>query len=142
MGALDFMADRPTLVDLQRERRATPKGQIPTRLEEKTEKKVNEAKEWERAKREVWTRDKSRCRLTKRKVKKTLELDPLRGEVHHLAPREDKSVRYDKRNLVLLSLETHERVTRHELTIVGTRFFMVDGKKYINADYAVRFVKP
>jgi hypothetical protein len=136
------MFNLPTMADVNATRRATPKGSEPSRLEIKAAKKVDDKREWERAKKEVWARDQSRDRLTKRKVIKTLELHPRRGEVHHLEPRENKALRYDRRNLILLSLETHERVTKHELAIVGTRFFTHEGKQHIDADYRVRFVKP
>ena len=139
MRLSDILPD--TLVDAQRTRRAVPKGSAPTRLQVKTEQRVDEKKAWEQAKRTVWARDQGRDRLTKRKVLKTLALDPKRGEVHHIEGRENKALRYDPRNLILLSLETHERVTRHELRIVGTRFFTHEGKRFINADYRVRFVK-
>lgn len=35
----------------------------------------------------VWARDKGRCVVCQRVVKRTLGLDPLRGEVHHLRGR-------------------------------------------------------
>lgn len=140
MGMLDFMADRPTLVDRQRERYAEPKVKPgESRLDVKTDRvkadKLAEAA-W---KKDVWARDKGKDRYTGKKVTATLTLAPNRGERHHLAGKADKRVRWDRRNGIRLALSTHQQVERNELRIVGTVFFHVDGHQYINADFPVRF---
>jgi hypothetical protein len=66
----------------------------------------------------VWARDRGRCVVCGRAVKRTLGLDPLRGEVHHLrgrnvAPEE----RCNPRNGVLVCLLDHLRLTRHEIEL-------------------------
>ena len=123
----------------QQPRRALPKHATPSRLDAKTAKdKADKAAEktWKAA---VWQRDKGKCRYSGLKVKAMLALDPRRGERHHIAGRADRAVRWDRRNGILLSLAVHEQVERNELRIVGTKFFVVDGKTYINADQRVRF---
>lgn len=91
--------------------------------------------------REVSTRDKGKDRCTGKRVVKTIALDPNRAECHHVAGRADDAVRYDRRNGILLSLATHCQVEENKLRIVGTKFFTVNGKKYIDCDHAVRFIK-
>lgn len=93
---------------------------------------------WRRA---VGTRDKGKDRCTGKKVLKTIALDPNRAECHHVESRENYDVRYDRRNGILLSLTTHCLVEENKLRIVGTKFFNVNGKKYIDCDHPVRFVK-
>lgn len=66
----------------------------------------------------VWARDKGRCVVCKRVVRRTLGLDPLRGEVHHrrgrnVAPED----RYNVARAVLLCLGCHVDVTRHRITL-------------------------
>lgn len=138
MGLFDSL---PTLGEIQGLRRAVPKYAEKSRLQAKREKTTDHRKTWDAVTREIWMRDHGRDRLTRRKVKKTIALDPLRGEVHHVVSRDDRAVRYDRRNLLLLSLETHGRVERHELRIVGTHWFTINGKTYVNTEYPVRFEK-
>ena len=65
----------------------------------------------------VWARDQGRCRICHHVVKRTLGLDPLRGEVHHLRGRrvapED---RWNVERAILVCLFDHLRLTRHEIT--------------------------
>lgn len=66
----------------------------------------------------VWSRDKGRCRVCKKAVKRTLGLDPLRGEVHHLRGRnvapED---RHNVSRAVLVCLQHHLELTTHKITL-------------------------
>ena len=66
----------------------------------------------------VWKRDEGRCRLCGRKVKRTLALEPLRGEVHHLRGRrvapED---RYNVSKALLLCKGCHDKAGRHEVQV-------------------------
>ena len=65
----------------------------------------------------VWARDQNRCRICKRVVKRTMALDPLRGECHHLRGRrvapED---RFNVDRAILVCLFDHLRLTRREIT--------------------------
>lgn len=56
----------------------------------------------------VKTRDQWRDRCTGRRLLRTRSLDPLRAEAHHIVDRSDRAVRYDVRNGLCLSLQTHE----------------------------------
>jgi len=136
------LADLGTLADRSRERYATPKGAIPTQLEEKSAADAADARGLEHFRRDVRERDKGRCRVCKRKTKKTLRLDPLRGEAAHIERRSTKAVRYDRRNGLHMCLEDHQRFDRHELRIApSARTFEVNGKTYIDGDdLNIRFV--
>jgi len=64
----------------------------------------------------VWSRDKNRCVVCHKVVKRTLGLDPLRGEVHHLRGRHvDPAARFDPNRAVLVCLQDHLRLTRREI---------------------------
>lgn len=128
-----------TLAEANAKPKPCPKGE--SRLTVKTAEVKDDAKKLAACRKAVWTRDEGKDRYTGRRVLKTIALDPDRGEAHHVAGRADKAVRYDPRNLILLSLDTHEKVERNELKIVGTKFFTVNGKQYIDCDHAVTFVK-
>lgn len=66
----------------------------------------------------VWSRDLGRCRVCGRVVKRTLGLDPLRGEVHHIQPRSVAPERqYEVENGILVCLFDHLRLTRHEIEV-------------------------
>ena len=70
----------------------------------------------------VWARDKGRCVVCRRVVKRTLGLDPLRGEVHHVKARNvAPELRYEVSNGVLVCLADHIKLTRHEITIPKER---------------------
>ena len=89
----------------------------------------------------VKTRDRWIDRKTGKRVISTRRLDPLRAEAHHLEPKENKAVRYDVRNGICLSLETHLAVELHRYRIEGTVFFVKGGARYIDGRYAVTFVR-
>jgi len=132
----------PTLDRVNARPRACPKPS--TRLARAIAKKAarledaRKLRAWARA---VKERDLWKDRRTGVRVRSTRELDPLRAEAHHVVSRDDWAVRYDVRNGITLSLETHDLVERGVLTIVGTVFFDVDGVRYIDASYPVRFVR-
>jgi len=141
-GPLSFMDGRPTLADLQQQRRATPKGATPSRLQVKVAKAKDEGKEEQRWKRAVWTRDGGRCRWCGRSVRKCLDLVPDRGEVHHVSGRVVVAIRWDRRNGLLLCAADHERITGKvaERFLIHSRYtFTVDSIAYINADRPVMF---
>lgn len=115
MGALDFMSGRPTLQDLQRTRRATPKGQIPSRLRDRTAEKKQADALAKAFKAAVWLRDKGKCQRCGVKCLKTLSLDARRGEVHHRRPRSvAPELKYSVNHAQLLCLSCHQKATRHQ----------------------------
>lgn len=91
---------------------------------------------WARA---VKERDRWKDRKTGMRVRSTRDLDPLRAESHHIEPKENRAVRYDVRNGVTLSFQTHYLIETNQLRIVGTRWFTVKGQRYIDATFPVTF---
>jgi hypothetical protein len=132
----------PTLADVQQTRpRANPK--LVTRLTRAIAKKaarLEDAKQLRAWAKAVKERDLWKDRRTGIRVRSTRELDPLRAEAHHIVSKDDRAVRYDVRNGICLSFETHDLVERHALRIEGTVFFWKDGVRYIDASHRVRFV--
>lgn len=137
------LADLSTLNGRSRERYATAKHAIPTRLDERTaDQRDGKAAEktWRKG---CIARDGKICRCCERKVVQQLALAPERLEVHHVAGRVDQAVRWDLRNGIVLCSECHEKVTRHLLFILqaARSLFTVEGstKAYINASKKVTF---
>ena len=65
----------------------------------------------------VWSRDKGRCVVCQRVVKRTLGLDPLRGEVHHKRGRNvAPEARYAVDKAILVCLEHHLQLTARKIT--------------------------
>lgn len=120
----------------QQKRRATPKHLIPTRLDVKAEKDTIDAKQLDQWRTKVYTRDKFKCRVCKRKVRRTLELVPDQAHAHHIVSRKNKSVRYDQRNGVTCCPKCHEDIERNRVVIIGKAadMFTVDEKSYLNGD--------
>jgi hypothetical protein len=87
----------------------------------------------------VKDRDQWKDRKSGVKVYRTRALDPLRAEAHHVVAKDDQAVRYDVRNGICLSLASHFLVETHVWRIVGTVFFTVGGRTYIDATYEVSF---
>jgi hypothetical protein len=103
--------------------------------------RLEEAKQlriWAQA---VKARDRWICRQSGRRVLSTRALDPRRGEAHHIVSRSDAAVRFDVRNGLCLSLESHLAVELGRYRIDGTVFFRKGGCRYIDATYAVTFVR-
>lgn len=137
-GKVKAPAHLGTLADQQG---AKPK---PTRLDamagKENRRRDNEAKlrEWRKA---VDARDGKqgfKCRWSGKPLARTLELRPDRAERHHLEPRANRKTRYDVRNGVLCSLETHERFEHNLLQIVDGKTFVVDGRAYWDADHKLK----
>jgi hypothetical protein len=131
----------PTLAACRATPCATPKPS--TRLARAIAKKaarLDDAKKLRAWAKAVKERDRWKDRHTDSRVRSTRELDPLRAEAHHIISKDDRAVRYDVRNGICLSLETHDLVERHVLRIEGTACFEVDGVRYIDATHPVRFV--
>jgi hypothetical protein len=132
-----------TLAEINAEKRATPKGAEPSRLQVKEAKRKDESKDEARWRKEVWKRDGGKCRWCGREVVKTIELINERGECHHVSGRVVKAIRWDRRNGILLCAgPCHERLTgkvNEKFLIHSKHTFQVDGINYINADRPVRF---
>lgn len=66
----------------------------------------------------VWARDKGTCQFCGRRVRRSIDMHPLRGEVHHIrgrrvAPKD----RYNPDTAVLLCLAHHQEAQRHEIVV-------------------------
>jgi hypothetical protein len=121
---------------------AVPKGS--TRLDRAIAKKaarLDDAKQLRAWAFAVKDRDRWRDRKTGRRVLRTLSLDPDRGEAHHIVSKDDPAVRYDVRNGLTLSLQSHLEVEQGRYRIEGTAWFTVKGQRYIDATHAVVFVR-
>jgi hypothetical protein len=134
----------PTLAE--RGRCATPKYLVPTKADRARDKE--KARRKDDRKLTQWARDVKRLddwtdRYTLRFVKPVGRgvsvTHPDAGHAHHIEPRENWDVRYDVRNGITLSFTTHDKVERGKLRIVGTKFFTVNGRKYINGREPVKF---
>ncbi len=123
---------------------ATPKHRLETRLDRAIDAKAarlldqKQLREWARL---VKERDRWRDRKTGRRVLRTLNLDPDRAEAHHVVNRDEWAVRYDVRNGLTLSLDSHTRIERGDYRIEGTAWFTVKGTRYIDATAPVIFVR-
>lgn len=96
----------PTLAEMQAERRAPQKG-LPRVLEKKAKQKSKD--EQDKAFRAaVWTRDESKCRATRKPLKRSGMNWSTVGEVHHVLKRSTNPDRiYDVSNGILMSKEQH-----------------------------------
>lgn len=138
----------PTMQQVQAVRRASQKVPAVKAKLARSVAKTKADREDER-KLQAWAtsvkdRDEWKDVYTGRPVKRARDvgvIHPQSAHAHHIASRDDLAVRYDRRNGVTLSYESHARVEANELRIVGTRFFIVKGKRYINGDHLVRFVE-
>ena len=134
LDGLSSLSDRP--------RRAVPK---PTpALVSRTAKQQDEEKAWKAVCRCVDERDRFKCRACGRRVQRTLKACRERAEHHHIVPRSiAPTLRFDSRNVLLVCLECHGKLTRHELTIYGAvaHVFVEDGNDCLNADFPLRFVR-
>ncbi len=137
---IDFAARLPTLGEMRAKRLACPKG--PSRLE-RAKAKQQADKEDERKLRDwarrVKVRDEYTDRLIGGRAVKTAAAHPQRAEAHHIAGRADWDVRYDVRNGITVTWETHEAIESGKLEVIGTRFFTVNGKRYIDGTHPVKY---
>lgn len=123
---------------------AKAKYDIPTRLDEKTAKDVDDTKAWEACKKRVDKRDKYQCRKCERKVVYTLELQGNRAEHHHLARRaKEPALLTDERNVLLVCCACHQQITRRRWHIIGTaaQMFTHAGQRYLDARKPLQFRK-
>jgi ribosomal protein L37AE/L43A len=132
------LADLKTLAELSAVRRAVPKHELRSRLDEKTATDKDDAKQLQVWARAVRARDKETCRVCHRKTLRTLELDPRRGEAHHIVSRTNPVIRVDVRNGLWTCGRCHSLLTRHKLFVIGTarQMFVAGrtGKSYLNGD--------
>ncbi len=106
----------PTLAELQRTPRATPKGQ--TKLEAKIEAMREEARAGIAFRAAVWKRDDHKCRICHRKVIRSISLRPERGEVHHVKGRNvTPEDRYNVNAAILCCSLCHIKLQRHEIEV-------------------------
>ena len=130
----------PTLAEMNAAPRACQKG--PSRLQVKTAQRKDEAKLEQVWKAAVWKRDCDKCRWCQRKVVRSLELKPERGECHHILSRAVQAVRWDRRNGILLCSTHHELLTgkvSEKYVVVSTSSFILDGISYFNGDQPMTF---
>lgn len=135
--------DKPSLVDAQQTRRAKSKAAIPTRFEEKDAALKDDDKKLEVWRSAVFRLDSHACRHCGVKVLRTLDNVSKRAEANHLEGRAFLPLRYDVRNGITLCQKCHRRVTgmvNDKFKIVGTVFFRVAGRRFINAREPVKFV--
>src|SRR5688572_2283513 len=81
-----------------------------SRLQDKKAAAALEVVDERKFKKAVWLRDKSHCRKCKRKVVKSIERIPNRGEVHHIHGR-GWDLRFEELTAILVCLECHEQLT-------------------------------
>lgn len=142
--AILHIEDLLTLAQQQATPRAQRKDQLETKLDRaianKAARLLDERKlrQWAFA---VKDRDQWRDRKTGRRVLRTLALDPDRAEAHHVEPKGNWATRYDVRNGLTLSYETHAKVERGDYRIEGTAWFTIDGTRYIDCTAPVTFVR-
>lgn len=140
MGLFDKL---PTLGEINARPRSMPKftaDHEPLQVEraKATDSDRRKIGKWSK---KVRDRDEWRCRYDGAPVNpRAVDGDPRRAEAHHIVKRRVLAVRYDVRNGICLSAEAHAKVEGKLLRIEGTRFFEIEGKKYIDATFLVRFV--
>lgn len=139
------LEDLLTLAEAQAVPRATPKGELETKLDRAMANKTarlqdeRELRAWALA---VKHRDQWKDRKTGKRVTRTLSLDPDRAEAHHIEPKGNWVTRYDLRNGVTLSYAHHDQVERGVYRIEGTAWFTgEDGARYIDGTHPVTFVR-
>lgn len=116
----------------------------PTRLDEKTAADKDDAKLLLQVARDVRARDQGHCRVCKIRTLVTLELDPRRGECHHIVSRTCQAVRHDVRNCLHVCLKCHGRFKGRgvRLHVVGSAAHMFQterGQWYLDASYPLEF---
>lgn len=137
MGVLDHVRPLP---DMPTGPQACPKGK--TRLELKVEAKPLTKVDEKKFKGDVWVRDKKRCRCCGRKVVKTIERVPERGEVNHLHGRTG-DLRFEVRAAALMCLTCHERFTGrvggYKLIVVASKTFTIRQGTFTDATFPIKF---
>lgn len=133
-------AHLPTVAQVAAARRG-PIAKGPSRLDVKTADDRDDARDEKIWRKACITRDGKVCRRCKRVVVVQLELVANRLEVHHVAGRVDRAVRWDVRNGITVCAFCHDLLTRHELFILqaAKHLFTVGQQTYLNAAKKVTF---
>jgi len=134
------LSDLPYLTE--RPRQPVPKG--PSRAEQNDQADKDDTRALNVWRAAIFKRDQGKCRCCGKKVKKTLELIPLRGEAHHLVSRAHKALRYDVRNGILLChFPCHHHVTNGKLGIAqpARLMFSHEGKSYLDGSQPVEWIR-
>lgn len=121
---------------MQASRRAVQKSAMTSRAAANGQAKRDDKKQLQAWRAAVWKRDQGICQCCLRKVIKTLENVPARGECHHLDGRANTAIRFDVRNGTLVCNDCHLSITGgigKKLIVVGRKFFTVKGVKYVDA---------
>lgn len=132
-----------TMAEVEAMRRGKPIEKGPSRLSERVDDLRAEKAAEKTWRKDCIKRDGKICQCCKRKVVPQLALAPERLEVHHIAGRADRAVRWDVRNGVVLCCECHEKITKHVIAILqaAKHLFTVGLKTYINANKPLTFKK-
>jgi hypothetical protein len=131
----------PTLAEVEEMRRGQPISKGPSRLEARVERDAMRIVDDRQFRADVWARDGYVCRCCGRKVKQTLANIPERREIHHIHGRLGE-LRHEVRAAVGVCNFCHQRLTgqiNDRLQIVATRTFALDGHRYTDATYPLRF---
>lgn len=95
-------------------------------------------------KKEVWHRDQKHCRCCGRRVIKSIERVPNRGEVNHIHGRTG-DLRFEVRAAILMCLQCHERFTgrvnKHRLQIIASKTFTIRQGTFTDATFPVTFTE-
>jgi hypothetical protein len=131
----------PALSDRGRERYATPKSAMTTRLDVKDAKDTDDEKRLDVWRATLRTRADGRCQRCGVKTIRTLALNTKRGEGHHIVKRAEKALRYDPRNGLHLCLRCHERITMGKLFVqqLAKHMFRLAGASHIDGSKPVTF---
>lgn len=131
----------PTMAEVAASRRG-PIEKGKTRLELKVEAKPLTSIDEKDFKAQVWKRDQKRCRCCERKVVKSIERIPNRGEVNHIHGRTG-DLRFEVRAAILMCLQCHERFTgrvnKHRLQILASKTFTIRQGTFTDATFPVTF---
>lgn len=110
-----------------------------TRLDQAEADRKADEKALETWKKAVRARDGKFCRCCKRKIVVTMTLQANRAECHHITGRAHKPTRTDVRNGLQLCLGCHQKVERAEIQIVGSVFFTIGNREYVDGSQPVTF---
>lgn len=131
----------PALTD--RPRCAKQKWEMNDRVVDKDAARRDRDRLWEACKKKVDLRDKHRCRICKRKTKKTLTLCAEREEHCHLVRRKkEEALMWDSRNVFTGCHACHRKFDTHQIHAVQKASLMFvgpNGKSFINADEPIEW---
>lgn len=131
----------PTLSEMHDQWAGKPLPKGKSRLQERVAQQPLIVVDDAAFKAEVRKRDHHRCRMCHRKVVYVTRRQPDRGEVHHLHGKLG-DLKFEAKSALLLCLVCHEKCTgrvAEKWVIFPTRQFELNGQKYTDARYEVRF---